>query len=309
MNNKIKKKLKTGEIMISDGAWGTMLQEKGLEMDECPELWNITHREEVFDIAKKYVLAGAQMVETNSFGGSSIKLGSFGLEKRAYELNKAAAEISREAAGRENFVLGSVGPTGKLLVTEEVTEEGLYDTFSEQIIALRDGGVDAICIETFYDLAEAKCAIDAVKKNTDLEIICTFTFDKQIDGSYRTMMGVSPLEMVRFLSDNNVDIVGTNCGNGFSGMVDIVKEIRNADSDIPIIVQANAGLPEIVGGKTIYNETPDIIALEIPKLVDAGANCIGGCCGTTPAHISRIVEELRRNNNRDYLKEEKNVTV
>ena len=294
MKNKLLKALKTGEIMISDGAWGTMLHEKGLEMGECPELWNITHREEVFDIAKKYVLAGAQMVETNSFGGSSIKLSSFGLEKRTYELNKAAAEISREAAGDEVFVLGSVGPTGKFLVTEEVTEEELYESFSEQIVALRDGGADAICIETFYDLAEAKCAIDAVKKNTGLEIICTFTFDKQMDGSYKTMMGISPSDMVRFLSDNKVDIVGTNCGNGFSGMVDIVREIRNADSNIPIIVQANAGLPEIVEGKTIYTETPAIIASEIPKLVEAGANCIGGCCGTTPAHISRIVEELRK---------------
>jgi len=280
--------------MISDGAWGTMLYQKGLKIGECPELWNVTHREDVLDVAKKYIDAGAQMVETNSFGGSSIKLQGFGLEKRTYELNKAAAEISREAAGTDSFVLGSVGPTGKFLITEEITEQELTDAFAEQVVALKDGGADVICIETFYDLAEAKCAIDAVRQNTDLEVMCTFTFDKQIDGSYRTMMGVSPTEMVEFLEENGVDIIGTNCGNGFSGMVDIVREIKKTGTTIPIIVQANAGLPELIDGQSVYTETPEVMAVEIPKLIEVGANCIGGCCGTTPAHISKIVEEVNR---------------
>jgi len=292
--NELKEKLNKGLVMVSDGAWGTMLYEKGLKIGDCPELWNVTHRNEVLDIAKKYIEVGAQMVETNSFGGNSIKLSGFGLEKRAYELNKAAAEISREAAGKDNIVLGSIGPSGKFLITGEITEEELIESFSEQAIALRDGGADVICIETFYALDEAKCAIDAVRNNTDLEIICTFTFDKQMDGSYRTMMGTSPTEMVEFLVENEVDIVGTNCGNGFSGMVDIVKEIRSANSSIPIIVQANAGLPELVNGQSVYHESPDLVALEIPDLIKAGANCIGGCCGTTPEHISRIVEVVKK---------------
>ncbi len=286
--------LAKGKIMISDGAWGTMLFDKGLKLGECPELWNVTHRNDVLDIAQQYISAGAQMVETNSFGGNSIKLSGFDLDKRAYELNKIAAEISREAAGNDNFVLGSMGPSGKFLVTEEVTEDELIDSFSEQAIALRDGGADAICIETFYDLNEAKCAVDAVNKNTDLEVICTFTFDKQMDDSYRTMMGTSPSEVVEFLVKNKVDIVGTNCGNGFSGMLEIVSEMRKTNNTIPIIVQANAGLPKLINGISVYTETPDIMAIEIPKLINAGANCIGGCCGTTPQHIKRIVIEVNK---------------
>jgi len=117
-----------------------------------------------------------------------------------------------------------------------------------------------------------------------------------MDGSYRTMMGVSPTEMVEFLEENGVDIIGTNCGNGFSGMVDIVKEIKGTGTSIPIIVQANAGLPKLIDGHSVYTETPDVVALEIPKLIEAGANCIGGCCGTTPTHISRIVQEVNKSN-------------
>jgi len=141
-------------------------------------------------------------------------------------------------------------------------------------------------------LDEAKCAIDAVKQNTDLEVICTFTFDKQMDGSYKTIVGISPTEMVGFLVENEVDVIGANCGNGFVEMVDIVKEIRVANKVIPILVQANAGLPELVDGNLIYKETPEFISKEVHRLINSGANCIGGCWGTTPDHISRIVHEI-----------------
>ncbi|VAX16674.1 5-methyltetrahydrofolate--homocysteine methyltransferase, partial [hydrothermal vent metagenome] len=244
--------LKKNKILVSDGGWGTYLYAKGLQMGDCPELWNETHRSDVLDVAKSYINAGADMIETNSFGGSKIKLEQYDLGDRTYELNKFAAEISREAAGDNKFVLGSVGPTGKFLMTGEVTEEELYDSFKVQVEGLRDGGADAICIETFYDTQEAIIAIDAVKKNTDLEVITTFTFDKAPDGSYNSMMGIKPSQMAETLANAGVDIFGTNCGNGFEGMIDIVKEIRDVNTELPVLVHANAGLPIEEDGKIVY---------------------------------------------------------
>ena len=287
-------KLKQNKILVSDGGWGTYLYAKGLQMGDCPELWNETHREDVLDVAKSYVAAGADMIETNSFGGSKIKLEQYDLGERTYELNKMAAEISREAAGDDKFVLGSVGPTGKFLMTGEVTEEELYDSFKVQVEGLRDGGADAICIETFYDTQEALLAINAVKDNTDLEVITTFTFDKAPDGSYNSMMGIKPAQMAETLADAGVDIFGTNCGNGFEGMIDIVKEIREVNTVLPVLVHANAGLPIEEDGKIVYPDSPERMAELTPTLINAGANTIGGCCGTTPDHIRAIKEVIEK---------------
>ena len=280
--------IKSGKLLVGDGAWGTMLQNSGLSTGECPESWNLLHRDKVLAIARAYVEAGANLIETNSFGGSPFKLANYQMEDKASQLNSFAAEISREAAGQQALVLGSIGPTGKFLLTGEVTREELIDGFRKQMLALRDGGVDAICLETFYDLDEAHCAVAAARENTDLEIICTFTFTKQPDNTFKTMMGVDPSTVVDALSNWGVDIIGTNCGNGFADMVSIVTEMHEANLDIPLIVQANAGLPQMSGDKLIYPETPDIVARIIPDLVKAGANIIGGCCGTTPEHVRVI---------------------
>ena len=286
--NKIVQDLKENKILLSDGGWGTYLYAKGLQMGDCPELWNDTHRTDILEIAKTYIESGADMIETNSFGGSKIKLNDYNLGNRTYELNKLAAEISREAAGVNNYVLGSVGPTGKFLIMGDVTEEELYESFKIQVEGLRDGGVDAICIETFYDVEEAIIAINAAKDNSELEVITTFTFDKAVDGSYNTMMGVKPIEMAETLATAGVDIFGTNCGNGFEGMIEIVKEIRKANSELPILVHANAGLPIEENGKIVYPDSPERMAELTPQLVQAGANIIGGCCGTSPEHIKAI---------------------
>lgn len=286
--NKIIPEIQKGRVLVSDGAWGTFLQQKGLQPGECPELWNITRPDDVFDIARSYIGAGSDMIETNSFGGNYFKLKNYGLEDQAFAINKAAAEISRKAAGTDHFVLGSVGPTGKLLLMEEVTEEELYLAFKEQAQALEAGGVDAIVIETMTDLEEARIAVKAAAENTDCEVICTMTFDKLKTGEFRTMMGISPTEMIDVLLDAGVSAVGANCGNGIAGMIDIVKEIRKANSSIPVLIHANAGLPQYCDGNAIYPESPDDMAGRAREIVEAGANIIGGCCGTTPEHIAKV---------------------
>jgi 5-methyltetrahydrofolate--homocysteine methyltransferase len=286
----ILKALKELKILVSDGAWGTFLQQKGLKAGECPEKWNIEHPDLVFEIAQSYIQAGSDLIETNSFGGSSIKLESYGLRNLAAEINRSAAEISRRAAGKSHYVLGSIGPCGKILMMDEVSAEELYASFREQSMALEEGGADAIVIETMTDLDEAVIAVKAAKENTGLEVACTMTFDKTVQGEFRTMMGISPEEMTLTLIKSGADIIGTNCGNGMYDMEGIVREIRKIDRNIPILVHANAGIPVLESGKTIYPESPEVMAKHLVSVLSAGANIVGGCCGTTPEHIHKICE-------------------
>lgn len=285
---KIIHEIQKGRVLVSDGAWGTFLQKKGLTPGECPEQWNVTRSEDIFDIAKSYIDAGADMIETNSFGGNYFKLKGYGLENHVFELNKAAAEISRKAAGTDRFVLGSVGPTGKLLMMEEVTEDELYSAFKEQSVALEAGGADAIVIETMTDLEEARIAVKAAKENTACEVICTMTFDKILSGEFRTMMGISPAEMTETLIEAGATIIGANCGNGIADMIGIVKEIRQVNAQIPILIHANAGMPHYCDGETTFPESPADMASRVKEIIEAGANIIGGCCGTTPDHICEV---------------------
>lgn len=280
--------------ILSDGAWGTNLQSKGLEIGECPESWNIDYPDLVEEVARDFIQAGSRLIKTNSFGGSRIKLEQYGLGERTSEINRLAGEISRRAAGPEVLVMGSIGPTGKMLITGEVTEEDLYEVFKQQAMALEEGGVDVILVETMSDLDEARLAVQAAHENTGCEIACTMTFEKTTDGDYKSMMGIAPTQMFPVLTDAGASFIGTNCGNGIQRMIEVVREIRAVNNELPVIVHANAGMPVYEEGKTIFPETPEEMASYVPQLVEAGANVIGGCCGTTPEHIKKIGEKLEK---------------
>ncbi|NLB54374.1 MAG: methionine synthase [Lentisphaerae bacterium] len=293
---KIIELLEKKSVLVSDGAWGTLLQSKGLKPGECPELWNLDRPDDVFGVAKGYIDAGADMTQTNSFGANRFKLEFFGLGDQLEAINVAAAQLSRKAAGPDKHVLGSIGPTGKLLLMGDVSEEELFDAFKEQAIALEKGGASVACIETMSDVDEACLAIKAVKQNTDLEIISTFTFEKTLNAGYKTMMGIGPTDVVVPCMEAGADIIGVNCGNGFERMIEIVAEMREVTS-LPILVHANAGMPENINGVDVFPDTPEMMADNVASLVHAGANIIGGCCGTTPAHIRAIknaVESLKQ---------------
>lgn len=289
---KILERVADGRVLVSDGAIGTFLHQKGLKPGECPELWNLDRRDDVLAIAQSYVEAGSDIILTNSFGASPLKLESYGLAEQTYELNRLASEIAKSAAGSKSLVMGSIGPTGKMIMMGEVPPQEVYKGFLEQARGLTDGDADGIVIETMTDPEEARIAIEAAKEVSGLDVACTFTFTKNQDGVYRTMMGTnleSYLEMAKLAG---ADIIGANCGNGTAGMIEIVREIRAIDPDTPVLVHANAGLPQYVDGETLFPESPNEMASQIEKLVSAGANIVGGCCGTTPEHIRQMVQLL-----------------
>jgi 5-methyltetrahydrofolate--homocysteine methyltransferase len=285
------------KLLVSDGGWGTFLVAAGLGAGECPELWNIDHPDVVRNIAATYAEAGADIVMTNSFGGSRITLEPHGLAGRAAELNEAAARLSREAVGDGIIVLASVGPTGKILMMGDVTESEVYDAFAEQVTALERGGADACSVETMTAVDEAAIAARAVKENTSMQLVCSFTFTMRTDTGYRTMMGVSAAEMAQAMLAVGADVLGVNCSLGPAEMIEVVRDLRAAAPDTPILVHPNAGMPRRADdGAITYPETPEGMAARVPDLVSAGASIVGGCCGTGPDHIraiARVVRKLR----------------
>jgi len=281
------------KVLIVDGAWGTELMNRGMTPREVPEAWNIDRPEEIYSVALSYVNAGADIILTNTFGGSPLKLAKGGLREKTTEINRRGTDISKKAASARALVFGSIGPTGELIKPlGTATEMELVKGFAEQAKALAAGGADGIVIETMMDLAEAKAALRAVKENTSLPVAATMTFTKA-GGNYATLMGVRPDRAATELERAGADIVGANCGAGIDLMIEVGRVMRRA-TRLPIWCKPNAGLPELVDGKTLYHESPEKMASRFGELVEAGASMIGGCCGSTPAHIRALVLERNK---------------
>lgn len=271
-----------GEVILTDGALGTEYQRLGLSVGSCADFWNLEAPGKVYEVTKSYVRAGSDAVLTTTFRANSVTLGDYGRASDTRLINRAAAVIARDAAGPERLVIGDVGPTGKMLVSGEVTEDQLRRAFAEQCEALAEGGVDAIVLETFSDLTEAKIALGAARA-TGRPVIVSFAFDtgKRKD---RTMMGVTPEQAAAEMEAAGAYSVGANCGVGFETYVGICRRLAAATS-LPIWIKPNGGLPEMVEGKITYRSAPEEFAALIPSYVEAGATFIGGCCGTTPEFI------------------------
>jgi methionine synthase I (cobalamin-dependent) len=282
--------LLTGGPVITDGAWGTQMQARGLPIGGCPDEWNLTHAELVEQVPRAYIEAGSQIVLSNTFRANRVALADYGLADQAAAISRAGAEISRRAAGDRARVFASIGPSGKMLMAGDVDPDELLAAFREQAQALAAGGADGLVVETMAELDEARLAIQAAKE-TGLPVVGCMVFDSgaALD---RTMMGVTPEQAAAALTEAGVDVVGANCGQGIAGYVDICRRLHSA-TDRPVWIKANAGLPEMIAGQVVYKTTAAEFASFGPTLVEAGASFIGGCCGTSPDYIRALCQELR----------------
>ncbi len=274
-------------IIIFDGAMGTMLQKSGLRAGECPELLNLTNPDLIANIHREYIAAGAQVVTTNTFGGSSAKLKTYGLENKGYDINYQGVTIAKSAAAGKAYVAASLGPTGKLMPPMgDMHFDEVYKIFQAQVLAFKAAGADLVIIETMVDLQETRAALLAVKENSPLPVICSVTFDERM----RTLTGSDPITVATVLEGLGADVIGANCSGGPTQLLPVIEQIAAVCAK-PIIVQPNAGLPELIDGETVFRLSPDVFASYAPPLVAAGARCLGGCCGTTPIHISALRQE------------------
>jgi 5-methyltetrahydrofolate--homocysteine methyltransferase len=290
--------LKQGNLLIADGATGTMLQSLGLPAGTAPELWNVERPDAVRTLYRSYLDAGSTVILTNTFGGSRLKLERMGsLGERCAELNQAAARLAKEAAGDGAYVAGDIGPTGELMEPYGlVGYEEMVDVFGLQAQALVDGGVDLLWVETMSDLNEAKAAVEAARQVCDLPVFCSLSFG----ASGRTMMGVAPAQAVEMLWPLGLTAIGANCGEGVEVMELVLPQMRAALHEqfgagrYPLIAKPNAGLPRLVDGETVFDLGPAELAAYLPRFVEWGAQVVGACCGSSPEHIRALVEAASR---------------
>jgi 5-methyltetrahydrofolate--homocysteine methyltransferase len=283
-------------VLVSDGAMGTQLMAAGLESGNCGEIWNVEHPERVLAIQRRYVEAGSICLITNTFGGNGLMLKRHGHFEDLYNINFAAAKVARQAFdGKEGYVLGDVGPVGGVLEPYgELTVEEVREALRLQIEALVKGGVDAIIIETQMDLAETALGVEAAKEFGAPCIIASLAYDRTLDGSaFRTMMGVAPEKAAEFLSDLGVDVLALNCGTGVDMAVAerIITEYKES-ANCFTMAQPNAGLPVLENFKAVYKQTPQEMVAPLDRLLAAGVNIVGGCCGSTPEHIRAIRQKV-----------------
>ena len=275
--------------VLTDGAWGTELQARGLAAGEVADVWNLTHPERVEEVARAYVEAGSRVILTNTFRANRVALAQLDEGAPAAEVSRAGVEISRRAAGDHAHVFASIGPSGKLLLSGDVNEAELQAAFSEQADALASAGADALVVETMSDLAEARIAVAAARA-TGLPVVACMVFDSGPQHD-RTMMGVTPEQAAVELTRAGADVVGANCGTGIESYVSICTRLAQSTT-LPIWVKPNAGLPELEAGQVVYRTSPDQFADHVEALLQAGACFVGGCCGTNPRFIAALAHRL-----------------
>ena len=287
-------RLRGGEVLVGDGAWGTQLMQRGLPEGQAPEWFALERKETIEEVARLYVEAGADLVTTDTFGGTSFRLKLHGLDGERGRVNRQAVEAVKRAVAGRALVSASVGPSGQLLEPYgDTSPDAVEAAFAEQIEALAAAGADVLCIETMGDLTEATRAVKAAKTVAPgVPVMATMTFEPTPRG-YFTVMGVSVEKAVRGLEAAGADVVGSNCGTGIADMVEIARLMARSTT-LPLLIQPNAGLPESREGRTVYNETPEMMAARVPELLDLGVAIVGGCCGTTPDHIRAIRRVIPR---------------
>ncbi len=294
----ILERIRAGEVLVFDGGYGTELFATGLANGACPELWNDTHADVVARIHRGYFDAGSQIVETNTFGGSRLKLNEYKIGDRTRELNEKGARLARSVAPPAGYIAGSIGPTSRLPAEYEplgdTTDEEYFETFKEQAEALAEGGVDLFAVETMMFPQEATAAVRACKAVApDRPVMATMFFQfEELHDRDRTMWGESPAEVARTLLAAGAEVVGMNCGRGPDRAIVIIREMR-AVTGAPLVAYPNAGLPITRGDAVTYELGPEEMAKDYPALLDAGVNIVGACCGSNPAHIRRIAEVVR----------------
>ena len=281
-----------GEVLLADGAWGTEFFKRGLMQGSPPDEWNLTHPEIVREITRDYLDAGASVILTNTFGANRFRLEAHGLSGKVREINIRAAELAREVVGQRALVAGDIGPSGRIMAMGEVTSEDLAAAFTEQARALLDGGVDWIVVESMADADEMEIAVRAASDAAGVPVVASMTYNRTPRG-YRTMMGNSPETCVRKAESAGASLIGANCGTGIEDYVPLAPVLRGLTSQ-PLWMKANAGVPQLVGGRVTYPLTPEQYASFVPALIEAGVDVIGGCCGTDPRFIREVGKSIAR---------------
>ena len=281
-----------GEVLLADGAWGTEFFKRGLMQGSPPDEWNLTHPEIVREITRDYLDAGASIILTNTFGANRCRLEAHGLSGKVREINIRAAELAREVVGQRVLVAGDIGPSGRIMAMGEVTSGDLAEAFTEQARALRDGGVDWIVVESMADADEMEIAVRAASDAAGVPVVASMTYNRTPRG-YRTMMGNSPETCVRKAESAGASLIGANCGTGIEDYVPLAPVLRELTSQ-PLWMKANAGVPQLVGGRVTYPLTPEQYASFVPALIESGVDVIGGCCGTDPRFIREVGKSIAR---------------
>lgn len=287
------------EYMVLDGAMGTILQFRGLTPEEVPEEWNLTHKDEIIRVHLEYLEAGAQIIETNTFGGSFLKLKAKNKESLLKHVNEEAVNAAKEAveefyetSGSKDprFIAGSIGPSGKIYGFE-VKEKELVDSYTPQIEILAGSGVDLFIVETMMDLNEARVAVKTARRVANLPVFASMVFNKTESGEFRTLFGNTIENAVRALIDEGAEVVGVNCGL-LADYIEAVREMREL-TDRPIVLYPNAGIPRLENNRTVFDQKPEEMIESLDASIEAGATIIGGCCGTTPRYIRMVAERIK----------------